>query len=301
MDKVKVYMELKEAGITFKRNFLLKKTANFRIGGRTDMFIEIKSEKELEAAIRILRKNKIKYMAAGNMTNLLIKDGRIKTAFLKLSGAFNGMRKKAKRAVYAGAAVENNRLLNFLVKNGLGGLEFLAGIPGTIGGAVYMNAGAYGKGIGSYVKKVYFTGRDGKPDSISAKGAEFSYRKSIFQKTGAIITGVDLAVIKKDRKESAGEMRDIIRSRHAKHPWNAACAGSFFKNSTDISAGRLIEMAGLKGLTIGGAQVSKKHANFLINKGGATFNDMIRLSDRVKLEVWTKFRVRLKEEVIIIR
>jgi UDP-N-acetylmuramate dehydrogenase len=297
----KAFKEMKAAGIMVKKNFPLKKEANFKIGGKADLFIEIKNIKELAAAVKILRKVKIRYMAAGNMTNLLIKDGRINMAFLKLAGAFNNVKQKAKQTVYAGAAIENTRLLNFLVKNSLGGLEFLAGIPGTVGGAIYMNAGAYGKGIGSFAGKVYFIGRDGKPDSIKGSGAGFSYRKSLFQKNGAIITGADLKVMKKDRKESAAEMREIINSRRAKHPWDAACAGSFFKNTPDITAGKLIEMAGLKGLTIGGAQVSAKHANFLINRGGASFNDVIRLAEKVKKEVWRKFKVRLKEEVIIVK
>jgi len=297
----KAFKAMTAAGIEAKKNFLLKKEANFKIGGKADLFVEIEHSEALESAVKILRKNGIKYMAIGNMTNLLIKDGRIKMAFLKLAGAFNNVKKTAKRTVYAGAAVENTRLLNFLVKSGLGGLEFLAGIPGTVGGAIYMNAGAYGKGIGSFVSKVYFIGRDGKPGAVKGKGAGFAYRKSIFQNNGVIITGADLTVMKKDRKESAAEMREIIQSRRAKHPWDAACAGSFFKNTPDITAGKLIEMTGLKGLAIGGAQVSEKHANFLVNKGGASFNDVIRLAEKVKREVWRKFKVRLKEEVIIVR
>jgi UDP-N-acetylmuramate dehydrogenase len=293
--------ELKKAGIGFKKNYPVKKHSNFRIGGKAALFIEIKKAKELAPALKILKKSGIKFMAIGNMTNLLIRDGKLNMAFLRLSGAFKAMKMKSGRIVHAGAAVDNNGLLNFLVKNGFGGLEFLAGIPGTLGGAIYMNAGAYGKGIGSFTRKVYFTGKDGKPRKISGKAAGFAYRKSIFQKNGAIITGADLAVVKKDRKESAAEMREIIQGRRDRHPWDAACAGSFFKNSPDITAGKLIEMAGLKGLTIGGAQVSKKHANFLINKGGASFSNVIRLAEKVKREVYRKFKIRLKEEVIIIK
>lgn len=294
------YRELVAAGISVKKDFPLKKVSNFRIGGKAGLFIEIKSEKELGQAIKVLRGNGIRYMAAGNMTNLLIADGRLKMAFIKLAGPFAGIEKKSGR-VRAGAAAGNNRLLNFLVKHGLGGLEFLAGIPGTIGGAVYMNAGAYGKGIGAFIHRVYFTDKNGKARSLSGKGAKFSYRHSGFMNSGSIITAADIMAVKRDRKESAAEMRGIIGSRHNKHPWDAACAGSFFRNPADITAGKLIEMAGLKGARVGGAKVSEKHANFLINAGGATFKDVIRLSAKVKSVVWRRFKVRLKEEVIIIR
>jgi UDP-N-acetylmuramate dehydrogenase len=295
------FEEFVSAGICVKKNFPLKKKASFKIGGKADLFIEIKDRKELEAAVKILRKNKMQYMAAGNMTNLLIKDSRIKIGFLKLVGGFNKIELRAKKLVYTGAGADNSKLLNFLVRNGLGGLEFLAGIPGTVGGAVYMNAGAYGRGIGTYVSRVYFTDRKGRSGSVTAKDAGFSYRKSIFQENHSIITGVELAAENKDRKESAGEMREIIKSRHNKHPWDAACAGSFFKNTPDITAGKLIELAGLKGLTVGGAMVSEKHANFLINTGGASYKDVIRLAEKVKRSVYKKFKIKLEEEVIIIR
>lgn len=297
----KAFKELTAAGVEVKKNFLLKLEANFKIGGIADLFIEIKNAEELKAAVKILRKFRIKYMAAGNMTNLLIKDGRINMAFIRLAGGFKKIQLKTKRLVYAAAAAKNAGLLNFMVKNGLGSLEFLAGIPGTLGGAVYMNAGAYGKCIAAAVKTVYYTDRNGVERKISAKTAGFGYRKSIFQKNGGIITAVELAAVKKDRKASAAEMREIIRARHRKHPWQAACAGSFFKNSPDIAAGRLIEAAGLKGLKVGGAKVSEKHANFLINAGGASFKDVMSLADKVKKAVYKKFKIKLKEEVIIIK
>jgi UDP-N-acetylmuramate dehydrogenase len=300
MDKVSLYKELDKAGIDYKKDFSVKNAANFRIGGRVDAFVEIKDVKRLETAVRAAGKARCKYMAIGNMTNLLIADHRIKRVFIKLSGEFGKLEMKGRDTVYAGAAVKNEKLLNFMSRNGLGGLEFLAGIPGTVGGAVYMNAGAYGRGIGGQIKKVYYVDRKGTLKAIINKNL-FSYRHSRFQDNGGIITGVDIRASGKDRKESAAEMKAIIQQRRAKHPWNAACAGSYFKNTPDIPAGKLIEMAGLKGKKVGGAAVSGKHANFLINTGGASFNDMIKLAELVKKTVYKKFKIKLKEEVIIIR
>jgi UDP-N-acetylmuramate dehydrogenase len=293
--------ELKKAGIAFKRNYSVKKLASFKIGGRVDAYVEAGNIQELQKTVCAAGRAKTKFMIVGNMTNLLITDKKINRVFIKLAGDFRRISRKGRTAVYAGAAVKNGELLNFLLKNGLGGLEFLAGIPGTIGGATYMNAGAYGKGIGAYAGKVFYADKHGKTGAVNNMKGVFTYRHSRFQDDGRIITGVLIKAEKRNRAESAAEMKDIIKQRHIKHPWDAACAGSFFKNTADITAGKLIEMAGLKGKKAGGAMVSEKHANFLINAGGARFSDVIRLSELVKKTVYKKFKIRLKEEVIIIR
>ncbi len=293
--------ELKKTGVKFRKDYSVKKLAYFKIGGRVDAFAEAGDMRELHEVVCAARRVKTKFMAVGNMTNLLITDKRIKKVFIKLTGGFKRIRKKGRTVVYAGAAIKNSGFLDFLLKNGLGGLEFLAGIPGTLGGAIYMNAGAYGKGIGSYVKKVFYMDKKGKAGVIRNMKGVFSYRHSRFQDDGRIITGAEIQAGKRNGAESAVEMRDIIKQRHSKHPWDKACAGSFFKNTPDITAGKLIEMAGLKGKRAGGAMVSEKHANFLINTGGAKFNDVIRLAELVKKTVYKKFGIRLREEVVIVR
>jgi UDP-N-acetylmuramate dehydrogenase len=293
--------ELEKEGIAFKKDLLIRELSNFKTGGRVEALVEVKSVPELEAAVKILKKAKTRYLVVGNLTNLLIADGRVDKVFLKLGAGFADLKRGPGKTVYAGAAVKNGKFLNFLAKNGLGGLEFMAGIPGTIGGAVYMNAGAYGKGIGSYVRRVYYVDRNGKPGSMKNRAGMFSYRSSRFARDSSVITGADIKAEKKDMAESLDEMREIIRQRHEKHPWDAACAGSFFKNTPDITAGKLIEMAGLKGLRVGGAMVSTKHGNFLINTGNASFKDVIRLAEKVKKIVYKKFRIKLKEEVVIVK
>jgi len=291
------YGKLREAGIEFYNNFSIKDKTSFKIGGRVECYLTVKNTGELTIAVKSARKWKKELFIMGNLSNVLVTDRKIRKVFVELKGGFEEIKAKGKTSVYAGAGIKISVMLGWLMKHNLGSLEFMAGIPGKLGGAVYMNAGAFGKGIGSYISRIYFTDKKGNCGIIENGREAFSYRHSIFQKNGFIITGVELKLKKKPAEDIRKEMASLIKIRHSKHPWNAYCAGSFFKNDRNYTAGKLIEEAGLKGLTCGKAEVSRMHANFLINKGGAKFKDVVKLANLVKRAVYRKFGIRLEEEV----
>ncbi|MCX7698505.1 MAG: UDP-N-acetylmuramate dehydrogenase [Candidatus Goldbacteria bacterium] len=300
MCKMNFFKELKDFNIPFHKNWDAGKHSNFKIGGKITAMIEIYKISQMMDAMRILNTYKKRYFVIGNLTNVLISDGYLDVIFIRLKGDFEKILWNRKNLIFVGAGVSNEKLLKFMVKNNLGGLEFLAGIPGTIGGAVYMNAGAYGKLIGDYIIDILILDRKGRFKVVQNKNI-FSYRNSIFQKDRSVILGAEIKVFSKDKKKVLKEIKEIISIRRAKHPWKAACAGSFFKNTDKFPAGMLIEDAGLKGFSVGGAMVSKMHGNFIINKGDATFKDVIKLANIIKNKVYKKYKIKLKEEVVIIK
>lgn len=300
MDKINLFRELKDFNITFYKNWDVKKNSNFKIGGKIKALIEIYKLSQIIDAVRILRLCKKRYFVIGNLTNILVRDGKLNVVFLRLKGDFEKILYNAKNLIFVGAGVQNEKLLEFMTKNNLGGLEFLSGIPGTIGGAIYMNAGAYGKFIGDFVENVLIIDRKGQFKILQNRKI-FSYRNSIFQKDKSIILGAEIKAFPSDKKKISREIKQILAIRRAKYPQNAACAGSFFKNTKKFPSGRLIEDAGLKGFTVGDAAVSKMHANFIINKGNAKFKDIMHLTKIIKNKVYKKFKIKLKEEVVIIR
>lgn len=292
---------LKTAGIEFERNHDLSKTACFKIGGRVSLLVRVKSENELSQAVKILKKNKVKARMFGCFTNVLIREGAIKEAYIVPQAGLRAVKKISALRVWAGSGAKFSAVLNLAAREGLSGLEFMAGIPGSVGGAVYMNAGAYGCSSGDLVESVSVVDKDGCLKTLKNIKGMFGYRSSIFQKNGSFITGAVYRLKKGGKAAILKKMNDIIKTRHAKHPWNAACAGSFFKNPPEKPAGRIIEEAGLKGLRQGGAVVSEKHANFIINEGGAKYADVIKLAAKVKKEVYRKTGIKLAEEVRYIR
>ena len=297
----RVSAALLKAGIEHEREHDLSKTACFKIGGKAGLLIRVKNTEELSGAIKILKQFRVKARMFGCFTNVLIREGRIKEAFIVPAGKLCSIKKLPGNRIEAGSGAKFSSVLNFAAREGLTGLEFMAGIPGSVGGAVYMNAGAYGCSSGSFTEEVEYADKSGAVKRVKNKGQMFGYRKSMFQKNKAFITAAVYALKKGSKEAIKAKMKEIIKIRHAKHPWNAACAGSFFKNPEGTTAGRLIEEAGLKGLKYGGAQVSEKHANFIINAGGAKYSDVIKLADRVKKAVYKKSGIRLAEEVRYIR
>lgn len=292
-----LYDDLESNNINFEKDFIIKDLTNFKVGGRIDILISSDNIDSLKNAISILKKHKKEFIIIGKMTNLLISDNKIDKAFIQLSGDFAGIKIKNNNQIFIGSAVKNENLLEYLPNNDLGGLEFLSGIPGTIGGAIYMNAGAYGDSIGNHISKVYFLTHEGKLIELNQEGL-FSYRNSIFQNMRGIILGADINVKKVDKEQSNALMREILEKRYSRHPWEANSAGSFFKNGQGYTAGDLIEKAGLKGFNIGDAQVSEKHGNFIINNGNASYKDIKKLAEHIKKVVYEKFNVKLEEEVI---
>jgi len=292
---------LRENGIKAEKDYDVKKLTTYKIGGRAAVYAQVVNEEQLKAAVGICRAQKTEYAVFGCFSNVLIKEGRIEKVFIRMKGDFEKISVK-KNTVWAGAGVLNSRFLKELAHSGLAGAEFMTGIPGSIGGAVYMNAGAYGKCIGGLVKKIRFMDRAGRMKTAENTGNIFSYRKSIFEKNGGIITEVEMRLKKGRSAEIEREMARIVRDRRSKHPWKDPSAGSVFKNKyPEYTAGKLIQEAGMKGVSIGGARVSRKHANFIINKGTASFKDVVMLIGKIKREVRKKCGITLEEEIRIIK
>ncbi len=296
------YSDLKAAGIKYIKDFSLKEKANFRIGGKAECYLKAENTVALAGVVKAAGAAKKEMFVMGNLTNVLISDGKLKKVFIELKGDFTAVRSEGVVRVFAGAGAKMNAVLGFLIRKGLKGMEFMAGIPGTVGGAVYMNAGAFGKSISPLITRVYYMDKKGKCGVLTDIKKGFSYRHSVFQENGFIITGAEFKLKKGKPAEIKKEMAEIIKQRHAKHPWKAYCAGSFFKNGKDYTAGKLIEQAGFKGRKVGGAKISEMHGNFLINDTGkASCKDVMKLAAIVKKEVYKKFKVRLEEEVRVIK
>lgn len=288
---------LKTAGIEHIAGLKTAPLTSFKVGGRAALFVTPKNENELSLALKACVKNRACYMASGSLSNVVLPDKKMNIVFLSMIKGFNKAELKGKTVIKAGAGMTVNAFNMFAAKHSLAGVEFLAGIPGTIGGAVYMNAGAFGKNVSMIIKKVHAINKKGERVALLNKECGFGYRKSVFQKNGFVITGAEFSLKKGSKDTILKEVRRIIKMRHEKHP-SEPSAGSFFKNNYPVYiAGKVIEDAGLKGASIGGAAVSEKHANFIINKGNARANDIKKLSAKIKKEVYRKFKIKLQEEV----
>jgi len=293
--------QLSEAGIELFADFSVKELSYFKIGGKAALFVIPRSEKEVSTVIKACKLHKMPFMAVGCMSNMVIKDGKINKVFISLKNGFSHIEKKGASGIFAGAGASIEELMEFAAKNGLSGMEFMSGIPGSVGGAAYMNAGAFGKSFAEVIDVVHVAGAGSALTKVKSCKKVFSYRKSIFMKKECVITGVELKLKKSTPVKVKKEVNRIIELRKAKHPQEPS-AGSYFKNKfPEYVAGRVIEECGLKGKQIGGAAVSEKHANFIINKGNARFNDVVKLADYVKKTVFKKKGIRLEEEVRYIR
>ncbi len=282
----------------YLRNELLRKHTSFRIGGPADYFCVPGSEEELNEALQFARERRLPVAVAGAGTNLLALDKGFRGLVIKLSGGLKQLKIRG-RTLYLGAGVLIPQLLNSMARRGLGGVEFLAGIPGTVGGAVVMNAGAWGKEIGRYVDRVRLMDSKGKEVILKRKRMGFSYRKSVLQKGKYIVTEVVLKLRKSDRRLIKKKIKEYLKQRKASQPLGSPNAGSIFKNPRGKFAGRLLEEAGCKGMRIGDAQISTKHGNFIVNLGEAKARDVIKLITRAQTIVKRKFKIRLEPELKI--
>lgn len=271
--------------LKIKQKELLSKHTTLKIGGPAKYFCEPNDIDELLEALKFARRKKLQIFILGAGSNLLVSDKGFDGIVIKFKGA---------------AGLLLSKLLNNLALNGLSGLEFLAGIPGTLGGAIYMNAGAYGQTIGDYIASVCAVDYKGKQFCFNSKECKSGYRKSIFQKKKLIITGVEFDLQKRKPADIKTEMKEIIKKRLAKQPYDMPSAGSFFKNPKGDYSARLIEAAGLKGLRVGDAMVSKKHANFIVNAGKATAVDVKRLMKQIQKKVYVSFKIKLTPEVVFL-
>ncbi len=296
----KIIEEIKRLNIeTIKEDESLSKYTTFKIGGPARVLIEAKSDEEVLKLVRLFDEMKEDYLIIGNGSNLLITDAGIERPVIVLDKNFAHIERIDEVTLYAEAGASLKSLANKALELGLGGLEAISGIPGTVGGAVYMNAGAYGSEIKDVVTKIRYI-KDDSIAELDASEANFAHRKSIFQDKGYIILGAYFKLEKKDKKDIEEEQRDYTQRRKDKQPLEYPSAGSVFKRPEGYYASKLIEDAGLKGLSVGGAMVSKKHSGFIINTGSASFDDVVTLIEKVKAIVLEKFAVSLEEEIRII-
>jgi UDP-N-acetylmuramate dehydrogenase len=236
----------------------------------------------------------------GNGTNILVADGGYRGVIIKIGEAFSGVEING-RELKAGAGAPLAAVSAAAAKAGLSGLEFAGGIPGSVGGAIFMNAGAYEGEMKDIVSRVYLLSKDGQREfSASREEMGFGYRKSALHDTGDIAIGAALRLSEGDPSEIAEKTMELIRRRNEKQPVSVPSAGSFFKRPPGYYAGKLIEDSGLKGLSVGGAAVSALHAGFIVNEGNASSADIIDLMRLVQHTVFDKFGVKLEPEVKIL-
>lgn len=272
----------------------------FRIGGPVRLMALPRSEGEVLACLREAERAQVRLVVLGNGSNLLAADGEILCFAVLLTG-LDALERTGEREIWAGAGVSLARLASFAAQEGLAGLEFAHGIPGTLGGGVLMNAGAYGGEMVQVVKEVAAAGRNGGVETVPAELCGFSYRRSAFSDGERVILGAKFQLEPDNPAAIRGRMDDLARRRKEKQPLEYPSAGSMFKRPAGHFAAALIEQCGLKGLTVGGAQVSEKHAGFVINRGGATCADVLALVDQVKERVLQQTGVELEMEVRVLR
>ena len=277
----------------------MKKHISFKVGGPADFLVKPKTEEELRNVVEFAKKENVPFIVIGNGSNLLVKDGGIRGIVIELSDNFNnyeidGNIIKAQSGALL-AIIGRNAM-----KNSLTGFEFAAGIPGTLGGALAMNAGAYGGEMKQVVKTVRLMDRDGNIFELSNEEMKFEYRRSLLTNKDYIVLSAVIELQPGNVEEIKEIMADYSNRRSTKQPLNFPSAGSTFKRPEGHFAAKLIDDCGLRGLNLRGAQVSDKHCGFVINSGGATAKDILDLMFIVKSTVNAKFGIMLEEEVKIL-
>ena len=274
----------------------MSKHTTWKIGGPADIMVFPTCEEELCALLPRLKEQNISWLVIGNGSNLLVADKGIRGVVIKMGENFASSQWRG-LAVKASAGMLLASLALEAAERGAAGIEFARGIPGSVGGAVRMNAGAYGSNIGNYVTKVEGVDYDGHRLSLSGSEINFSYRDSSLFGLDAVVTYIYLQLLEGKREEIMEKMKEYQQKRFLAQPLEYPSCGSVFRNPANDHAGRLVEMAGLRGLRIGNAQVSPKHGNFIINLGGATAQDVRELISEVQQQVYEYSGVRLEPEV----
>ncbi len=296
--------KLEDIGIPKKQIWInepMKKHTTFQIGGLAEYFIKIKTVEQLKSILCYTNENKIPVTVIGNGSNILVSDEGIEGITLQIQIEGIELQNQGNKIeVKVGAGVKLGMLAQKMLQQEITGLEELSGIPGTIGGAVVMNAGAHGKemkDIVTYVKCIDYQGNEKK---FLLEQLEFEYRTSIFKKEEYIITEIGLQLIRGQKEEIKQKMEEYAKYRKEKQPIEYPSAGSTFKRGTDFITAKLIDEAGLKGYCIGDAEVSTKHSGFIINKGNATAKDVLQLVDEIRKIIKQKFNKNIELEIEII-
>ena len=290
------------AGCTAKELLLeepMAKHTSFRIGGPADVLAQPGNEAELAELLKRAAHHAVPVTLVGNGSNLLVRDKGIRGLVIKLSNLFNSITVDGNVLTF-GSGISLAMASKKMASLSLSGMEFAVGIPGTIGGAVYMNAGAYDGEMAKVVTCVRVMDMQGKISELQASELDFAYRHTALQNSGWIVISVTVALQPGEAESIAAKMADFSQRRISKQPLELPSAGSMFKRPPGYFAGTLIDQTGLKGYTVGGAQVSTKHAGFVVNVGGATAQDVLQLISDVQSKVFAAHGVRLEPEVLVL-
>lgn len=278
----------------------LARYTTMKIGGPADILIVPKHVAGIEKILQLVKKYKIKWTVIGRGSNLLVSDKGIEGVVIRLGEGLDHLEVE-KHRVRVGGGYPIIKLSTLLSRQGLAGLEFASGIPGSVGGAVYMNAGAHKSDISNILSKALILFENGTIEWLTNRGMEFSYRTSVLQtKRPGIVLEAEFQLQVGEREEIVRNMQKNKDYRRETQPWNHPCAGSVFRNPIPYFAGDLVEKAGLRGYQIGGAQISEMHGNFIINTGGASAQDVLDLISLIKHTIKDKFGVEMHTEVEII-
>ena len=281
----------------FRYDVPLQRYTSFRTGGAAEIFVEPGNTSELKKVLQFCKDEQKKVFIFGEGTNLLVNDNGVKGVVIHLGGVDFKKIERNGRYVSSGAGVSLPQLIRKAALWGLGGLEVLVGIPGTVGGAVMMNAGGKYGDISDTISSLTTMTFDGKITNINREDVEFAYRECSFSKQ--IVVQVEFALKESRKEELLEKMDEIYKEKKEKQPLSTFNAGSIFKNSHHFKAAELIDKANLKGQKVGGAVVSKKHANFIVNTGNATSADILELIKIIKETIKKKYNVSLEQEIQI--
>lgn len=299
MDAIITDLENLKIGKVKKDEPLVNHTT-IKIGGPADLFIEPSSVENLKQAMGLIEKYSLNWRAIGRGSNLLVSDKGIEGAVIKLGSGIDELKINGTE-ITVGGGHSLVSLATLICKKGLSGLEFASGIPGSVGGAVYMNAGAHGSDISKILTRAHILFEDGTMEWLSNEEMKFSYRTSVLQKIRpGIVVEATFQLVEGDKAAIVSQMIKNKDYRKETQPWNFPCAGSIFRNPLPNYAGKLIEVAGLKGYSIGGAKISEMHGNFIVNAGNATASDVLALIQHVKDIIYSLYEVKMETEVEII-
>lgn len=289
--------ELQLAGIQLKQGEPISRHTSFRIGGPAAVMAFPETKEQVADCYRIAKAYSCRPILLGAGTNVLCPDEGLDTLIIETRTGLTGIHDLGNGVIEAEAGVTLVKLATFAQELGLTGLEFAHGIPGTVGGGVYMNAGAYGGEMVQVVRSATVLRPNGSVETLPAEELSLSYRHSVFMEEPGVVLSVQVQLTPGDKGEIAAKMAELMGRRKSSQPLEYPSAGSTFKRPQNGYAAALIEQAGLKGLSVGGAQVSEKHAGFVINQGGATAKDVLALMEKVQELVFAHSGIRLEPEV----
>jgi len=286
-------------GLKVSYNQRMALHTSFKVGGPADILLVPKNEKAFLKALEICKNEDVPVVIMGNGSNLIVRDKGIRGVVIKLSGGLNEIRVDG-NTVFAQAGVMLSKLSKFAARNNLSGLEFAEGIPGTLGGAIAMNAGAYDSEMKNIIKKSSCVNMSGEIFEFDNAQHEFQYRNSKIKKEKLIVISTEIVLMPQENDIIVKKMKEFSKLRNLKQPLDLPSAGSTFKRPEGYYAGKLIEDCGLKGCKIGGAEVSMKHSGFIVNKDSATADDVIKLIKLVQEKVLKDTGVQIETEVVVI-